>query len=111
MQIVSSHKTDKDLIQYGNVKTDLQKTGIDLSKIPPLDDFYFKELKDEKYPEFCSVIKIVLTLSHGQADVERSFSLNNAVLQSNMKEDSVVSKCLMQDHLVSNNLKPYTEWR
>ena len=107
-RIVSSHKADKALIQYGKVKTDLLKAGIDLSKITHLDDFYFKELKVAKYPEFCSVIKIVLTLSHGQADVERGFSLNNAVLQSNMKHNSVVSKCLIQDHLVSNNLKPHT---
>ena len=107
-QIVSSYKADKALIQYGNVKTDLQKAGIDLSKISRLDNFYFKELKVAKYPEFCSVIKIVLTLSHGQADVEWGFSLNNAVLQSNMKHDSVVSKRLTQDYLVSNNLKPHT---
>ena len=108
LRIVSSHKPDKALIQYGNVKTDLQRAAIDLSKIPRLDDFYFKELKVAKYPEFCLVIKIVLTLSHGQAYVERGFSLNNAVLESNMKHDSVVSKRLIQDHLVSNNLKPHT---
>ena len=95
-------------IVYGNVKTDLQNAGIDLSKISRLDDFYFKELKVAKYPKFCSVIKIALTLSHGRADVEQGFSLNNAVLQSNMKHDSVVSKCLIQDYLVSNNLKPHT---
>ena len=96
-QIVSSYKADKALIQYGNVKTDLQKAGIDLSEISRSDNFYFKELKVAKYPEFCSVIKIVLTLSHGQADVERGFSLNNTVLQSNMKHDPVVSKLLTQD--------------
>ena len=106
--IVSSHKADKAPIQYGNVKTDLQKAGRDLSKIFCLDDFYFKELKVAKYSEFCSVIKTVLTLNNGQVDVERGFSLNNIVLQSNIKHDSVVSKCLIQDHLVSNNLKPHT---
>ena len=108
LRIVSSHKADKALIQYGNVKTDLQNVGIDLSKISRLDGFYSKELKVAKYPKFCSVIKIVLTLSHGQADNEQGFSLNNAVLQSNMKHDSGVSKRLIQDHLVSNNLKPHT---
>ena len=81
---------------------------MDLSKIRRLDDFYFKDLKVAKYPEFCLAIQIVLTLSHGQADVERGFSLNNAVLESNMKHNSVVSKRLIQDHLVSNNLKPHT---
>ena len=73
-----------------------------------MNDVYFIELKVAKYPEFCSVTKIVLTQSHEQANVERGFSLNNSVLQSNMKHDSVVSKRLIQDHLVSNNLKPHT---
>ena len=45
---------------------------------------------------------------HGQAVVEPGFSLIIAVLQSNVKHDSVVSKRLLQDHLVSNNLKPLT---
>ena len=103
LRIVSPHKADKALI-----KTDLQKAGIDLSKISCLDDFYFKELKVAKYPKFCTVIKIVLTLSHGQADVEQGISLYSVVLPSNMKHDSVVSKRLIQDHLVSNNLKPHT---
>ena len=40
--------------------------------------------------------------------LSRSFSLNNAVLQSDMKRNSVVSKLLIQNHLVSNNLKPHT---
>ena len=52
LRIVSSLKADKGLIQYDNVKTDLQKAGIDLLKISRLDDFYFKELKVAKYPEF-----------------------------------------------------------
>ena len=51
---------------------------------------------------------MVLTLSRGEADVEWGFSLNKAVLQSNMKHNFVVSKGQIQDHLVSNNLKPHT---
>ena len=53
LRIVSSLKADKGLIQYDNIKTDLQKAGIDLLRISRLDDFYFKELKVAKYPEFC----------------------------------------------------------
>ena len=43
LRIVSSHKADKVLIQYGNVKTDFQKAVIHLPKISRLDDFYLKE--------------------------------------------------------------------
>ena len=111
LRTVSSHEADKVLIQHGNVKTDHWKAGVDIPKISRLNDFYFKKLKVAKYPKFCWVIKIVLTLSHGKADVEWGFSLNKAVLQSNMKHDFVVSKRLIQDHLGSNNLKPHTQWR
>ena len=108
LRIVFSHKADKALIQYGNVKTNLQKAVIDLAKISRLADFYFKELKVAKHHEFCSAIIIVLTLSHWQVDIELAFSLNKAVLESNMKHNTVVSKRLIQDHLAANNLKPHT---
>ena len=49
----------------------LQKVAIDLSKISRLADFYSKELKVARYPEYCSAIEIFLTQSHGQVDVER----------------------------------------
>ena len=39
-----------------------------------LDDFYFRFTKIEKYKELSCLVKIVLTLSHGQASVARSFS-------------------------------------
>ena len=43
--IVCSPKTNIALIQYVNVKTNLMKAAIDLSKISQLDDFYFKDCK------------------------------------------------------------------
>ena len=35
-----------------------------------VDKFYFSKIGVEKFPDFCLVIKLVLTLSHGQASVE-----------------------------------------
>lgn len=37
--------------------------------------FYFNFLKS-KHKELCDIRKLTLTISHGQADVERVFSLN-----------------------------------
>ena len=74
-----------------------------------LDDFYFADLDLGKFPDLSFLIKIVLTLSHdGQAAVERSFSINNSVLNLNIKEDSIVAKKIVKDHMISNSLKPYT---
>lgn len=53
-----------------------------------IDDFWSKvfHLKDntgcQKYPKITLFMKIALTFSHGNADVERSFSENNLILTS-----------------------------
>ena len=62
----------------------------------------------QKYEEIAEVLKIVLTLSHGQASVERVFSHNNTVVQTNMSAESVISKCLIKDHMLFHKIKPYT---
>ena len=52
------------------------------------------------------LVKIVLTLSHGQASVERSFTFNKSVLNYNITEDSIVAKKAIRDHMLSNGLEP-----
>ena len=47
-------------------------------------------------------MKLLLILWHGQASVERGFSLNN------MGPETVIAKGLIIDQMVANNLKPYT---
>ena len=80
MQILPNHSADKAVQQFNSLKEDVETAVVDqnleLSKFGRLDTFFFQQLKVAKYPELSSVIKILLTLSHGQADVERGFSLN-----------------------------------
>ena len=45
------------------------------------------------------MVKIILTLSHGQADVEHGFSHNPHLLEENIKEDSIVSKRIIKDYI------------
>ena len=71
-----------------------------------LDDFYLKKWNINRYKELAAVVKILLTLSHGQALVERRFSGKNIVLAQNMKVVSIGARRLIKDHLVSNNLQP-----
>ena len=49
-----------------------------------LNDFYFKDINKTKYPDLASAIKLVLTLSYGQASVERGFSVNKAIITDNI---------------------------
>ena len=54
------------------------------------------------------VVKIILTLSHGQASVERGFSINKSLVKVNMKEETIVAKKIIRDYMLANLLKPYT---
>ena len=72
------------------------------------DDLYFKKCNINRYKELAGVVKILSTLSHGQASVEQRFSENNTVLAQNMKVESIVACRLIKDHLVSNNLQSQT---
>ena len=101
-------KADQVVKEYSLLKKELLQVDKDLTKIDRLDDFYFKEMKVSRYKELSSVLIIILTLSHGQADVERGFSLNPGVLEDNIKEKSVVSKRIIKDHMISHDLQPDT---
>lgn len=55
-------------------------------------------------PSFCRVwdlMKLVLVLSHGQASVERGFSINKEMVVENQKELSLVAQRLIVDHVRS----------
>ena len=51
-------------------------------------------------------MKIILTLSHDQASAERSFNVNNTVINLNMSEDSIVANKIAKDHTISNEVTP-----
>ena len=57
-----------------------------------LDEFYFVKIGIQKYGELSFVLRLILTLSHGQTSVERGFSINNAILDTNMLLETVVLK-------------------
>ena len=57
-----------------------------------LDEFYMEYLKDSiQYEFFCYVVKIVLTMFHGQADEERRFSVNKNLIVENMSDGSLIA--------------------
>ena len=66
---------------------------------------YFKKLNVDirRYNKCPSVVKIILTLSHGQAAVKGRFSLGKSILQVKIKEDSIFAKEIVRDHLLANN--------
>ena len=69
-----------------------------------LDDFFFKVVNIKLFKNLVEVVKLVLTLSHGQAFVERRFSINKSILEINMKEESIVTRKLIRDHMLAHSL-------
>ena len=61
-----------------------------------------------KYKELSYLVRIILTLSHGQAAAERGFNHNNYVLQPNMTPNAITSKRLIKGHMLAYGLEPHT---
>lgn len=57
-------------------------------------------MKDSELNNLWKVVKLCLNLSHGQASVEKGFSINKEVMDTNMKALTLKSKRLMIDHLL-----------
>jgi hypothetical protein len=54
---------------------------------------------DNNYQKLWRIVKGLLLLSHGQASVERGFSINKEIEVENLKEESHVAQRVICDHL------------
>ena len=73
------------------------------SSTKDLDEFYFNDIDLQSFKELSFLVKIILTLSHGQASAERSFSVNNTVINVNMSEDCIVAEKIIKGHIFPIN--------
>jgi len=74
-----------------------------------LDTYFFENLQiGKKAIELGEMAKLMFTLGHGQADVERGFSINKTTIKTNQSEMSLISRRLIKDHMNSHNLQPHT---
>ena len=69
-----------------------------------LDHFYFKIIMVGRYEVLSFILKIIFTVSHEQASVERGFSLNDSVNQTNIATENVISKRLIKDYILANKI-------
>ena len=73
-----------------------------------LDAFYFTYLPGKSaYSSFSESLKIILTLSHGQAAVERGFSINKSILVDNLKTESLSSQRIVHDHMNVHDIESH----
>ena len=71
LKLIPARIADTIITQYSSMR-DVIGT-LDVTTLPALDEFYFDIMKVPKFKELSSLLKIILSLSHGQADVERRF--------------------------------------
>ena len=113
VKLLSPNVSDKALTQYIDLLTtkllnDAEKfKSFDCEK-DRLDEFFFSTVSFSIPEELKLVLILILVLSHGQASVERSFSVNNTILKVNMEKTSIVSRKIIVDHMRNNSLLPWT---
>ena len=70
-----------------------------------LDIILGKYISDKK--KLWHICKLVFVLSHGQSYVERGFSVNKELIDSNTKEKLLVAERLIYDKLLSEDSECY----
>ena len=73
-----------------------------------LDNFWFEKAKISHFKTLAFAVKLLLTLFHGQASVEREFSMSNIVHNHNMKEQTIMAKKYIINHMNSHKLNLHT---
>ena len=73
-----------------------------------IDSFYFTFTAGPTFKDLFELVTIVLILSHGQAAVERDFSVNEKLLIENLHTESLTAQRLVYDHMKCHNLEPFT---
>ena len=65
-----------------------------------LDVFYADIMHgNSKFKSCWNVFKLIFTVSHGQASVERGFSINKELLTDNLEEVSLISQRIVYDYI------------
>ena len=113
LNILAPNHCDNALTQFleflqSESKSDLFRLKPFNKKEHRLDKLFFHCLGIQKYKDLSYVVKIILTLSHGQASVKRGFSINKSLVKVNMKEEAIVAKTIIRDYMLANSLKPHT---
>ena len=70
-----------------------------------LDAFYWKLMEDTcPFKNLVVVLKIILTLSHDQASVERGFSVSKFLLVENLATKSLIAQRIVYDNMKVNDV-------
>ena len=66
-------------------------------------DTFIRSRMAANYPKVWSVCELALLLSHGQASVERGFSVNKELVIESQSEQTLEERRIIKDHIVHVN--------
>ena len=66
-------------------------------------DTFFHSRMAANYPKVWSVCELALLLPHGQASVERGFSVNKEPVIENQSEQTLAARRIIKDHIIHVN--------
>ena len=89
---IPPEEVDQCLKEYSTFRDEISRHHF--SSSDHLDHYYFQICNLDNVSALKKVLKIVLTLSHGQAEVECGFSLNKEVTVENLLEGDLVARRL-----------------
>ena len=77
---------------------------VDSSRLDTL--FHDSMSKKKEYDSLWQLVRRLLLLSHGQASVERGFSLNKEVMKENLSAHTLIALRSVKDHVMSIGGRP-----
>ena len=86
-------------VVHGNAFTLLKFQNYDPIEGERIDCLLASYLKESLHSKLWELLKCLLVLSHGQAGVERGFSVNSEIMAYNYKAKSVVALRVTYDHI------------
>ena len=109
---VTADMADKAKLQYTDFLEKVVKENRDsflaFNKVTDrLDTFLFQYVLVSKYTDLAEVFRMVLILAHGQAQVERGFTVNKQLLDYNMLGATLIGQRMVHDHMITEDLKAH----
>lgn len=96
---IADSEVDECIFQFNTLRDRLGH--IPFLATDRLDIFLGEHLED--LPELKKVVNVILILSHGNAEVERGFSVNKEVTVENLHEESLVARRLICQYVSEEN--------
>ena len=101
MKITDCDATQEEFSTFPRAAKNVPEVRVFNKAKSRVDKLYYSVMgTNEEYKKVWSVVLKLLLLSHGQASVERSFSINKKITTQNLSEDTLIAKRSIKDYIL-----------